>query len=40
MRGQLGYVYAKEDKDVPSTLQFRTGGATSVRGYELEQYRP
>ena len=36
VRGQLGYVYAKEDKDVPSTLQFRTGGATSVRGYELD----
>ncbi|UOO82043.1 autotransporter assembly complex protein TamA [Uruburuella testudinis] len=36
VRGQTGYVYAKESDDVPSTLQFRTGGATSVRGYELD----
>lgn len=35
-RGQLGYVHAKEDEDVPSTLQFRTGGANSVRGYEMD----
>ncbi len=36
VRGQAGYVYAKDDQDVPSSLQFRTGGATSVRGYELD----
>ncbi|MDO4641677.1 MAG: autotransporter assembly complex family protein [Neisseria sp.] len=36
LRGQVGYVYAKEDKDVPSSLQFRTGGSGSVRGYELD----
>lgn len=36
VRGQIGYVYAREDKEVPSTLQFRTGGATSIRGYELD----
>ncbi|EGZ51305.1 autotransporter assembly complex protein TamA [Neisseria wadsworthii] len=35
-RGQLGYVYARDDEEVPSTLQFRTGGAGSVRGYELD----
>ena len=36
VRGQLGYVYAKENNDVPASLLFRTGGATSVRGYELD----
>ena len=36
VRGQAGYVYAKDNQDVPSSLQFRTGGATSVRGYELD----
>ncbi len=36
VRGQLGYVYAKESEQVPSSLQFRTGGATSIRGYELD----
>ena len=36
LRGQLGYVRAGEDKDVPSSLMFRTGGATSVRGYEQD----
>ncbi|MDO1509700.1 MULTISPECIES: autotransporter assembly complex family protein [unclassified Neisseria] len=35
-RGQVGYVYARENDEVPSTLQFRTGGATSIRGYELD----
>ncbi len=36
VRGQLGYVYAKENNEVPASLLFRTGGATSVRGYELD----
>lgn len=36
VRGQTGYVYAKEGEEVPSTLMFRTGGASSVRGYELD----
>lgn len=36
VRGQAGYVYAKEGEDVPSSLMFRTGGASSVRGYELD----
>ena len=36
VRGQAGYVYAKEGKEVPSSLEFRTGGASSVRGYELD----
>ncbi|OSI09309.1 autotransporter assembly complex protein TamA [Neisseria zoodegmatis] len=35
-RGQVGYVYAREDQEVPSSLRFRTGGATSIRGYELD----
>lgn len=35
-RGRLGYVYARENDEVPSSLQFRTGGATSIRGYELD----
>lgn len=37
-RGSLGYVYTNADilgGTVPSSLMFRTGGATSVRGYEL-----
>lgn len=36
VRGQAGYVYAHEGKDVPSSLMFRTGGASSIRGYELD----
>ncbi|MFV2030197.1 autotransporter assembly complex protein TamA [Neisseria sp. S1] len=36
VRGQAGYVYAKETSNVPSSLMFRTGGATSIRGYELD----
>lgn len=36
VRGQAGYVYAKENDEVPSSLMFRTGGANSVRGYELD----
>lgn len=36
VRGQAGFVYAQEDKDVPSSLIFRTGGASSIRGYELD----
>lgn len=35
-RGQIGFVNAGESNDVPSALRFRTGGATSVRGYELD----
>ncbi|MDK4587012.1 autotransporter assembly complex family protein [Kingella kingae] len=38
-RGELGYVYTKdklEGGDVPTMLMFRTGGASSVRGYELD----
>ncbi|MBQ9601359.1 MAG: outer membrane protein assembly factor [Neisseriaceae bacterium] len=37
-RSALGYVYTKDDilgGNVPSSLMFRTGGSTSVRGYEL-----
>lgn len=36
IRGQTGYTYAREDAEVPSSLMFRTGGASSVRGYELD----
>ena len=36
MRGQIGYVHSKNRTDVPSSLMFRTGGATTVRGYELD----
>ncbi|MGF6147752.1 outer membrane protein assembly factor YaeT [Kingella potus] len=35
-RGQIGFVNAKSDSDTPAILRFRTGGATSVRGYELD----
>ena len=31
VRGQAGYAYAREGEDVPSSLMFRTGGASSVR---------
>lgn len=37
-RGELGYVYTNINPlqgDVPSSLMFRTGGANSIRGYEL-----
>ena len=36
VRGQAGYVRAAEQSQAPSTLMFRSGGATSVRGYELD----
>ena len=39
LRGELGYVYSTQKQtegEVPSTLMFRTGGASSVRGYELD----
>ena len=36
VRGQVGYVYAKENNEVPASLMFRSGGATSIRGYELD----
>ncbi|XXQ69194.1 autotransporter assembly complex protein TamA [Neisseriaceae bacterium B1] len=38
-RSELGYVYTNKDTlggDVPSSLMFRTGGANSIRGYELD----
>lgn len=35
-RAQLGYVHAGTEDEVPSSLLFRTGGATTVRGYELD----
>ncbi|ULJ64442.1 autotransporter assembly complex protein TamA [Wielerella bovis] len=38
-RGELGYVHTNDDfvgGDIPSSLMFRTGGASSVRGYELD----
>lgn len=38
-RAELGYVYTNKATlggDIPSTLMFRTGGANSVRGYELD----
>lgn len=38
-RGEVGYVYAKHNPlnhHVPSGLMFRTGGANSIRGYELD----
>lgn len=36
LRGSGGYVYTKQQYQAPSVLMFRTGGATSVRGYELD----
>lgn len=38
-RGELGYVYTNAQESataVPSSLMFRSGGASSVRGYELD----
>ena len=36
IRGQAGYTLARKDAEVPSGLMFRSGGASSVRGYELD----
>ena len=36
IRGQAGYTVARKDVEVPSGLMFRSGGASSVRGYELD----
>lgn len=36
IRGQAGYSVARKDAEVPSGLMFRSGGASSVRGYELD----
>ncbi|WP_314342456.1 autotransporter assembly complex family protein [Simonsiella muelleri] len=38
-RGNIGYVYTNKDEvngEVPTSLMFRTGGASTVRGYELD----
>lgn len=38
-RGNIGYVYTNEKEaagQVPTSLMFRTGGANTVRGYELD----
>lgn len=38
-RGNIGYVYTNEKQaagKVPTSLMFRTGGASTVRGYELD----
>ena len=36
IRGQAGYTVARKDAEVPSGLMFRSGGVSSVRGYELD----
>lgn len=36
LRGQFGYARANNDANMPSSLMFRTGGASSVRGYEQD----
>lgn len=36
IRGEAGGVFGTERENVPSILLFRTGGDTSVRGYEFE----
>jgi translocation and assembly module TamA len=36
VRGELGAVWAESSQGIPSTLLFRTGGSTSVRGYDFE----
>jgi len=36
IRGQAGYTVTRKDAEVPSGLMFRSGGASSVRGYELD----
>lgn len=35
-RGQAGYVRVKNDGNYPSALGFRSGGASSIRGYEQD----
>ena len=36
LRTELGYVNAESTANVPNTFLFRTGGATSVRGYDFQ----
>lgn len=39
VRGNIGYVYTNKKEtngEVPSSLMFRTGGSSTVRGYELD----
>jgi translocation and assembly module TamA len=36
LRAELGYVNAKSTANVPNRYLFRTGGATSVRGYDFQ----
>lgn len=40
LRGQLGYTYVPDINDLPNTLQFFTGGAQTVRGYQYEDIGP
>lgn len=35
-RAQIGYIQAKNEHKIPTTLMFRTGGASTVRGYEYQ----
>ncbi len=37
LRAEAGAVLAKEDARIPATLQFLTGGDTTVRGYEFRE---
>lgn len=36
LRAELGYVNAESTSNVPNSFLFRTGGATSVRGYDFQ----
>ena len=36
LHAELGHIWAQNDKEVPKTLLFRTGGASTVRGYEYQ----
>lgn len=36
LRAELGYVNAQSTSNVPNAFLFRTGGATSVRGYDFQ----
>jgi translocation and assembly module TamA len=36
LRGEAGWVIADSTEGVPQSMLFRTGGATSVRGYNFE----
>src|SRR5262249_12608744 len=40
LKGQLGYTFISDINELPISLQFYTGGAQTVRGYQFQEIGP